>query len=164
MSDDPSFASAAAVGITGGTGNASNGANGTGESIRKEPPWGGERRWDRVIGLQSVSLRESLRSPDRIRLLLLYPPRWSDTGSGSVKAEEDRRIKCDVYQISLTAVTTTGRPMLMALSYRWGADRTTHIKCDGVHVAVRHSLYEALLYIRHAARPRLVWIDSLCIN
>ncbi|KAH8900958.1 hypothetical protein GQ53DRAFT_611188, partial [Thozetella sp. PMI_491] len=52
-----------------------------------------------------------------------------------------------------------------ALSYCWGdlgSDST--IECNGKALGIRRNLEEALRHLRHRDKPRLLWIDAICIN
>jgi hypothetical protein len=52
-----------------------------------------------------------------------------------------------------------------ALSYTWGstAERVP-IKVNNIETLVTRNLERALQNLRHEERPRLLWIDALCIN
>jgi hypothetical protein len=52
-----------------------------------------------------------------------------------------------------------------ALSYEW--DRSSEKKSifvNGVKVAVKENLWQALYHLRHPTQPRQIWVDFLCIN
>ncbi|KAH8746440.1 heterokaryon incompatibility protein-domain-containing protein, partial [Hyaloscypha sp. PMI_1271] len=52
-----------------------------------------------------------------------------------------------------------------ALSYTWGdPNQTTSIKLNGHQFAVTRNLHGALLALRHSEKPRMLWIDAVCIN
>lgn len=52
-----------------------------------------------------------------------------------------------------------------ALSYMWGDVQLTEtILINNQEVSVRRNLWSALLHIRQRDRPRLLWVDALCIN
>ncbi|KAG8530672.1 uncharacterized protein KY384_004027 [Bacidia gigantensis] len=52
-----------------------------------------------------------------------------------------------------------------ALSYAWGNTvDTVDIDCDGHSIPIRQNLASALVHIRHEDRPRLLWVDAVCIN
>ncbi|KAG4442435.1 hypothetical protein IFR05_002081 [Cadophora sp. M221] len=98
----------------------------------------------------------------QFRLLTLYP------GSGAA------RITCTL------AVTNLQNPRrsYVALSYVWaGAPNNcqrlnnnrqrlplNHIDIDSFQVFVEDNLYNALHHLRRPDRPRVFWIDALCIN
>ncbi|RYP22315.1 hypothetical protein DL767_009072 [Monosporascus sp. MG133] len=83
-----------------------------------------------------------------IRLLELEPGRRSAT----IKAR-------------LRHVTLTSRPTYEALSYTWGSptDRRP-MSLDGFDVTVTANLSTALQHLRYEDRPRVLWVDALCIN
>lgn len=52
-----------------------------------------------------------------------------------------------------------------ALSYTWEEPVFPKtIKCDNTPVPITQNLFEALVHIRNAGKPRVLWIDALCIN
>lgn len=79
-----------------------------------------ERPSDQAPGLISCRLREPLKSPDHIRLLKIYPPGWPNRLTEELTREDDSRIQCDVFQVSLASMTTPHRPYFATLSYAWG--------------------------------------------
>ncbi|GAB7322536.1 hypothetical protein MBLNU13_g03459t1 [Cladosporium sp. NU13] len=124
-----------------------------------------ERPSDQAQGLIPCRLREPLKTPDHIRLLKIYPPGWPDRLTEKFTREDDSRIQCDVFQASLASMTTPDRPYFATLSYAWGDSGVTRkIHCAKKLVSVTLNLYEALVHIRNLRTPRLLWVDSLCIN
>ena len=76
----------------------------------------------------------------------------------------------DDITISLSSVKFSERkpPLYEALSYVWGSssDRK-RINVAGIpngSLDVTHNLYAALKYLRHADKPRTMWIDAICIH
>jgi hypothetical protein len=56
-------------------------------------------------------------------------------------------------------------PPFEALSYTWGdPEQRTPITIAGETFQVTANLATALRYLRHSDRPRLLWVDALCIN
>jgi Heterokaryon incompatibility protein (HET) len=52
-----------------------------------------------------------------------------------------------------------------ALSYVWGDPLIReNIELDGVEFQVTTNLHAALRHLRWVTRPRLLWIDAVCIN
>ncbi|KAK3986625.1 heterokaryon incompatibility protein 6, OR allele [Cladorrhinum sp. PSN332] len=52
-----------------------------------------------------------------------------------------------------------------ALSYVWGdVSETTPVQVNGSTLCIGKNLRCALLYLRLADRPRIVWADAICIN
>ena len=124
-----------------------------------------ERPCDQVLGLIRCRLRQPLKSPDHIRLLKIYPPGWSNRMTERLSHDDDNRIQCDVFQISLASMTTPNRPYFATLSYAWGNPGVTRkIRCAKETVSVTLNLYDALVHVRNLRTPRLLWVDSLCIN
>jgi hypothetical protein len=124
-----------------------------------------ERPYDQALPLTRCGLHEPLESPDHFRLLKLYPPGWPERLAEKLSYDEDTNIKCEVYQVSLASITTAGRPYFATLSYAWGDPKPVRqVRCAEKLVSITQSLYDALVYIRHLRTPRLVWVDSLCID
>lgn len=66
-------------------------------------------------------------------------------------------------------------PLYEALSYTWGSqsdpvavticsDSAPKSQDDNAELHVTQNLAEALRYLRHAHRPRVIWADAMCIN
>lgn len=52
-----------------------------------------------------------------------------------------------------------------ALSYVWGEASTIHvIQCSGMKIQITSNLEGALRQLRYANRPRVLWVDAICIN
>ena len=54
-----------------------------------------------------------------------------------------------------------------ALSYTWGTpgpEPRNYIRLDAQHFKVHENLFAALLRLRRYWKPRLIWIDAICIN
>jgi hypothetical protein len=67
-------------------------------------------------------------------------------------------------QCTLQVVHLPEAPEYEALSYVWGTqDPPTRIICNGIPTAVGPNLAAAMQQIRLVDKPRLVWIDALCI-
>ena len=111
---------------------------------------------------------------DEIRLLILNP----STESGQV-------VSCRILTKALAPVTTQsendddGISRYEALSYEWGNPEnnqpgnppekpeksTLHsIIVDGRAVGIRWNLHCALCQLRLSGKPRVLWVDALCIN
>jgi hypothetical protein len=124
-----------------------------------------ERPYAEAPQLIKCRLRQPLKSLNHIRLLKVYPPGWPDRLNENVAREEDPEIQCDIYQVALADVTTKKRPYFATLSYVWGDTNVTReIRCGKERSLITLSLYEALVHIRNLRTPRLLWVDSLCIN
>ena len=124
-----------------------------------------ERPYDQAPALTKCDLHEPLKSPGHIRLLKLFPPGWPDRLAEKLTREEDTNIQCEIYQVPLASITTEGRPYFATLSYAWGDPKPAkQIRCGRALVFVAQSLHDALVYIRNPRKPRLVWVDCLCID
>lgn len=124
-----------------------------------------ERPCDQAQGLIPCRLRQPLKSPDHIRLLKVYPPGWPNRLIEGLSRDDDEEIQCDIFQVSLASMTTPDRPYFATLSYAWGDPGAIRkIRCGKNLVSVTLNLYEALIHIRNLRTPRLLWVDSLCIN
>ena len=56
-------------------------------------------------------------------------------------------------------------PEYEALSYTWGDTSVVHtISCNGGRLCVADNLWNALRRLRYEEKPRLLWIDKICIN
>ncbi len=52
-----------------------------------------------------------------------------------------------------------------ALSYVWGETSPKHlIQCSGTNIQITANLEDALRQLRYANRPRVLWVDAICIN
>jgi hypothetical protein len=53
-----------------------------------------------------------------------------------------------------------------ALSYCWGVKERLYLifNHDLKHMVVTWNLFSALLRLRYPDRPRLLWVDAICIN
>jgi hypothetical protein len=66
---------------------------------------------------------------------------------------------------SLSKVSLDDKPSYEALSYVWGDRRITRrIFIDGLSKRVTRNLEIALRHLRYVSRPRVLWIDAICIN
>ncbi|KAM0697998.1 hypothetical protein Q7P36_002852 [Cladosporium allicinum] len=117
--------------------------------IRKELPFDQTQ----IHHLQLVNLRDKLFSPRHIRLLKLCSPTSLDV------------LRCEAYQACLEDLTTDGQPLFAAASYVCGDQALTRrIICGRYAIDIPQNAYDALVHLRFRNRPRLVWIDCLCIN
>lgn len=90
----------------------------------------------------------TLQEKDEIRLLHLNP------------GSETAPIVCTLSHVKLSQ-----KPRYEALSYRWGAEVPSKtLEIDNKTRHVRENLYFALKHLRHRRRPRIMWVDALCIN
>ncbi len=96
----------------------------------------------------------ALHEKDEIRLLRIEP------GTGSVQ------VKCNLFHARLGE-----SPDYDAVSYMWGLDngpgntKTTMLAIDGARtLEVQENLGNALRYLRLKDKPRVLWVDAICIN
>ena len=83
-----------------------------------------------------------------VRVLQLLPGSWSDT------------VECNLVKQSLDH-----HPNYEALSYAWGDhNQTRPITVDGCTLHVTANLQAGLRRLRYADRPRLLWVDAICID
>jgi hypothetical protein len=85
---------------------------------------------------------------DTIRLLLIHPTLGRST------------IHCTLFQTPLHSA-----PRYDAISYCWGNPRSTHnISVNGNRLSPATNAFQVLRNRSSFLLPRLIWIDSLCIN
>ena len=71
-------------------------------------------------------------------------------------------IKVSLHIVSLTPESP---PSYEALSYVWGSqENPVIIHVDGGTLAITRNLAEALPYLRYKDKPRILWIDAICVN
>jgi hypothetical protein len=115
--------------------------------------------------LTRVNLREKLFSPRHIRLVKLFPPGYFEKSKRHNLRSQSRQLRCEAYQASLDDISSDGQPLFAALSYVCGNPAPTRqVRCGKDYIATTQNLFEALLYVRHEDRPRLLWADGLCIK
>ena len=91
----------------------------------------------------------SFTGEDCIRLLELQPGQHLDP------------ITCQLQEVRLD--DCTGR--YAALSYVWGPpEGAMRIRVNDGSLVIRSNLHCALRNLRHADRPRTLWVDAVCIN
>lgn len=86
-----------------------------------------------------------------IRILTIHPGAFDD----------DIKLSLDVDFFDLDSP-----PVYEALSYTWGSQRNRKSVGlgEGSTISIRKNLFVALRHLRYEGRPRLMWIDALCIN
>jgi hypothetical protein len=90
-----------------------------------------------------------LTRPWEIRVLVLHP------------GEKGSPIECSLEHSNLRSKKSG----FEALSYVWGDPTITNeITCDSRKITVGKNLYDALERLRLPDKPRVLWIDALCIN
>lgn len=114
-------------------------------NVKNEPDGSGDTHSN------SLSDQQAIYRPlpqGTIRLLHLHPGR------------HDEDVRCELVIASLDA-----EPRYEAVSYWWGYsfDRLK-ISLNGTSFWIGQNLAECLQNIRHHDRPRVLWVDALCIN
>ena len=124
-----------------------------------------ETSFDQIHCLQRVNLRDELRSPRHIRLLKLYPTIPASLADTTRGGRGCPQLRCEAYQASLDDLTTDRQPLFAAASYVCG-DQTParSILCGSNIVDIPQNAYDVLSHLRLESRPRLTWIDCLCIK
>ncbi|PMD41766.1 hypothetical protein L207DRAFT_391609, partial [Hyaloscypha variabilis F] len=69
-------------------------------------------------------------------------------------------------EIEIIHVPSSAPPAYEALSYVWGSSERTHnvIRIQPRHLSISRNLSVALEHLRLRKKPRLLWIDAICIN
>jgi hypothetical protein len=115
--------------------------------------------------LQLVNLRDELLSPRHIRLLKLYSPIPLSVPYDTHNVRESSLLRCEAYQACLDDLTTKGLPLFAAASYVCGDQTPTQrIICGQSSIGIPQNAYDVLVHLRLENRPRLVWIDCICIK
>ena len=74
--------------------------------------------------------------------------------------------KADIHiSIDTVSLAPDNNPTYEALSYVWGSlENPIDIQVGAHTLAVTHNLAEALPYLRYRDKPRVLWIDAICVN
>jgi hypothetical protein len=89
-----------------------------------------------------------LEDSSHIRLLILYCRNRTDA------------INCTLFEVSKDTKT-----LYEAISYTWGdASQQNNIRVNGRRLSIPRSVYKNLETRSSMWRPRILWIDSICIN
>ncbi|KAK7975769.1 CHAT domain-containing protein [Apiospora arundinis] len=106
-----------------------------------------------TVSIPSTISGESLYAPldptaSEVRLLKLLPGNF------------DEAIHCE-----LEARSLDHKPRYEALSYVWGdASVKRPVYVNGRLFQATSSLETTLRYLRHSGKPRILWVDAICIN
>lgn len=99
-------------------------------------------------GTTSIVYEPLIHGESQVRLLTLHPGQF------------DEDIRCSLHTASLTS-----KPQYEALSYVWGdAADTLPVIVGGHEKQVTTNLEAALRHLRWQEKPRILWIDAICIN
>ncbi|KAE9365013.1 HET-domain-containing protein [Stipitochalara longipes BDJ] len=91
----------------------------------------------------------TLPGKDYIRTLTLFP------------GDKDTVPRCHISAVPFNQVEDNYE----ALSYCWGdSNNKVDIICNERRLAVTANLYDALQALRDAQKPRVLWVDAMCIN
>jgi len=74
----------------------------------------------------------------------------------------DARIDCKLIETSVDEAPP--RHAYEALSYTWGSQREDREICGGKTFLITANCEAALRRLRHKSVPRMLWVDSICIN
>lgn len=100
---------------------------------------------------QRNRLHQPLPEADFIRCLKLQP------------GKDNEPLVATLFVVRLENARTTAK--FEAISYVWGSpDRQDHITCNGRAHGITANLGEALRQVRHTDKPRVLWVDQLCID
>lgn len=90
-----------------------------------------------------------ISSPRSIRILTLHP-----------NADPTAIISCDLKEASLDE-----NPRYSALSYTWGGESLIYsVFCAGALLLTTKNCFDGLTQLRERDMPKVLWIDSLCID
>jgi len=106
-------------------------------------------RWRTPCPGNSLYKHRQLRHPNEIRLLKIFQRLPRST------------LRCELIHVSLDSL-----PSYEAISYTWGNVTNTPnvILIDGLKFHTTSTVYEILQARSSILGPRLIWIDSICIN
>lgn len=96
---------------------------------------------------------EPLHHPRNIRLMILQPSDDPDSALEFLFSQEH---------------ISHFRGQYEALSYTWGEARflhsVYHLGSEKSLLSITSNLHEALLRLRYSHKPRVLWVDAVCIN
>lgn len=102
-----------------------------------------------------------LEGKTRIRLLKLYP----ETHESSSRKIFGRELDETHLYGTLIEVDLATQPSYECLSYCWGRSKRTKMLCmDERMIPITANLSSALHCLQYEDRPRLLWVDFVCIN
>ncbi|KAH9218706.1 heterokaryon incompatibility protein-domain-containing protein [Leptodontidium sp. 2 PMI_412] len=117
------------------------------------------RRTTRVL---KKAIRATEKAEDQVTAL--YTPLITERKEIRLVTLCSGNFEDDIF-CSLSKVSLDDKPSYEALSYVWGDRRITRrIFIDGLSKRVTRNLEIALRHLRYDSRPRVLWIDAICIN
>lgn len=95
-----------------------------------------------------------------------YTPLNEDRNEIRLLTLHEGRFKMDIHiSIHTVPLTPDNIPTYEALSYVWGSlEDPIDIQVGAHTLAVTNNLAEALPYLRYRDKPRVLWIDAICVN
>lgn len=126
--------------------------------------------------VQAIAIRPEQNSPElshqRNIAKVLYRPLdpWQTRLIRLQPAEADHALILELFPVDLIlaeGVFTMARERVdyEALSYCWGENKpVSSCVCNGLDYPITDNLKIALKRLRHSIKPRLLWIDALCIH
>ncbi|KAI0411467.1 heterokaryon incompatibility protein-domain-containing protein [Xylaria grammica] len=114
---------------------------------------------------EGITKRAKLRPASAFRYQALIPARYEIRLLEVLPARPDSRVTARLFHVSLDDA-----PHFDALSYMWGAPRPTYdikVTYGADHLTrfpINRNLHRALDDLRFPDRPRVLWIDAICIN
>jgi hypothetical protein len=125
------------------------------------------------FGYYKVLQENALESSNRITILRRKPPP-SNIIFTYPRLSEDEKTRLmilepgeldDELECHLKHIRSLQDHEYEALSYVWGETSTKHvIQCSGTKIQITANLEGALRQLRYANRPRVLWVDAICIN
>lgn len=104
-----------------------------------------------------------MSSPDALRLYRQVPFNFATSEIRLLTVHQatnrDAALEC---QLSVVSLASTGD--YDSLSYHWWGDTGYPMIVNGITLDIRVNLFNALRFLRYPNRPRVLWVDAICIN
>ena len=124
--------------------------------------WFRNSRWSSILPGQGLPAKDSIPA-QCLRLEYNYTP--LDTDRGTIRVlqlspdKSSEGLRCRMREITMTSASYE------ALSYTWDSKLPYRcIEVDGRCVIVGNNLFNALFHLRFTDRPRVLWINAICIH
>ena len=113
-----------------------------------------------------INLRSAAQAPQPSPSHYQYTPLNDDLKEIRLLTLHEGGFKADIHiSIHTVPLTADNPPTYEALSYVWGSlEDPIDIHVGVQTLAVTRNLAEALPYLRYKDRPRILWIDAICVN